>query len=255
MGENESITTPSDFIRYVSENRKIPIEKIKLPKRLLITYQRNTYECAKNLVGGTFVNWWVYGESQPLCIGQYNDVEIGISRFWVGASATVMTLEEVIACGAKKVFEIGMSGGLQSFLQPGNIVVVTEAIRDEGTSYHYLPPEEKVEASTGLRNKLIEHLTDRKIEHFIGPVWSTDGVYRETRGKFRKFRDAGILAVNMETSAIFAVARYRNVKAASAQVISDILTEKGWLQAFGHRSVGESTEVLLKTVLEILSES
>jgi nucleoside phosphorylase len=59
----------------------------------------------------------------------------------------------------------------------------------------------------------------------------------------------------METSAIFAVAKYRNVEVASAQVISDILTEDGWLQAFGHQSVRENTQVLLKAVLEVLSKS
>ena len=155
----------------------------------------------------------------------------------------------------KTIFEVGVSGGLQTFLQPGDIIVVTEAIRDEGTSYHYLLPEVKVESSVKLRNKLIKHLNERKIRHFVGPVWSTDGAYRETRGKFRRFRDSGVLAVDMETSAIFAVAKYRNVEAASALVISDILSENGWLQAFEHQSVRESTEILLKAVLEVLSES
>ncbi len=59
----------------------------------------------------------------------------------------------------------------------------------------------------------------------------------------------------METSAIFAIAKYRNVEAASAQVISDVLTETGWLQAWEGQSVREKTEILLKAVLEALSES
>jgi len=93
------------------------------------------------------------------------------------------------------------------------------------------------------------------MRHFVGPVWSTDGVYRETLGKFRRFRDSGVLAVNMETSAIFAVAKYRGVEVASAQAISDILTERGWLPAFHERYVRESAEVLLKAALEALSKS
>jgi purine-nucleoside phosphorylase len=98
-------------------------------------------------------------------------------------------------------------------------------------------------------------LTGGEIKHFVGSVWSTDGIYRETRGKFQRFRDQGVLAVDMETSAVFAVAKYRKVRAASAQIISDVLTENGWLQAFHHRSVRRSTETLLKAVLETLSES
>lgn len=254
MSEDEAIFTPSDFIRYVAENKKVSLDALRVPQRLLITYQRSTYDCAKNLVNGKSFEW-LYGESQPFCIGRFNDVEIGVGRFWIGAPAATFTFEEAIACGAKIIFEVGLSGGLQPYLQPGDKVVITEAIRDEGTSYHYLPPEVKVESSAQLRERLIKHLNEKEIRHFIGSVWSTDGAYRETRGKFRKFRDGGVLAVNMETSAIFAVAKYRNVEAASAQVISDVLTETGWLQAFEHQSVRENTEILLKAVLEVLSES
>jgi len=254
LSEDEAIFSPSDFIRYIAENRKVSVDALKVPQRLLMTYQRSAYECAKKLIDGKSIEW-LYGETQPFCVGQLNGVEIGVGRFWIGAPAAAFTLEEAIACGAKTIFEVGVSGGLQTFLQPSDIIVVTEAIRDEGTSYHYLPPEVKVESSIQLRNGLIKHLNEKKIRHFVGPVWTTDGAYRETRGKFRRFKDSSVLAVDMETSAIFAVAKYRNVEAASALVISDILSENGWLQAFEHQSVRESTEILLKAVLEVLSES
>jgi uridine phosphorylase len=244
LSDDEAIFTPLDFIRYVAENRKVSVDTIKVPQRLLITYQRRTYEYGKELIDGKSVDWWMYGENQPFCIGRFNNVEIGLGCFWVGAPAAVMTLEELIACGAKTIFEVGASGGLQTFLQPSNIIVVTEAICDEGTSHHYLSPNVKVESSPKLRSKLIKHLNERKIKHFVGSVWSTDGVYRETRRKFFKFRDGGVLAVNMETSAIFAVAKYRNVEAASAQVVSDVLSETGWLQAFGHSRSGKTQEFL-----------
>lgn len=254
MSEDEAICTPSDTIRYIAENRKVSVDALKVPQRLLITYQRSTYESAKNLINGKPFEW-LYGESQPFCIGEFNNVEIGVGRFWIGAPAAAFTFEEAVACGAKTIFEVGLSGGLQAFMKPADMVVVTEAIRDEGTSYHYLPPEVKVESSLRLREPLIKFLYERKIRHFVGPLWSTDGVYRETLGKFRKFRESGILAVDMETSAIFAVAKYRGVEAASAQIVSDILTENGWLQAFHNQSVRESTEVLLRAVLEVLSKS
>ncbi|MEM3695038.1 MAG: nucleoside phosphorylase [Candidatus Bathyarchaeia archaeon] len=254
MNKDEVLFTPSDTIRYVAENRKVPVEALKVPERLLITYHRSTYESAKNLIRGKFFEW-IYGEIVPFCVGRYNNIEVAVSRFHIGAPAAVMILEEAIACGAAKIFEVGLSGGLQEFLKPADIVIVTEAIRDEGTSHHYFPPDVKVESSPQLRELLIKCLNDMKIRHFVGSVWSTDGAYRETVGKYRRFRDNGVLAVNMETSAIFAVAKYRNVEAASAQVISDILAEGGWLQAFYEKSVRESIEVLLKAVLETLSKS
>ncbi len=252
MNEDDAIFTPDDVIRYMIESRGVPVESIRIPERLLLTYQRNAYEYAKNLIDGKCIEW-LYGEALPFSTGKHNNVEIGIARFWIGAPAAAMTLEETIACRSSKIFEVGIAGSLQTFLQPGHLVVVTEAVRDEGTSHHYLPSEVKVESSRQLREKLIEHLTEKKIVHSVGPVWSTDGVYRETRGKFRKLRDNGVLAVNMETSALFAVAKYRNVEVASAQVISDVLTENGWLQAFHHQSVREGTEILLKAALTTLS--
>jgi uridine phosphorylase len=253
LSEDESVSKPSDTIRYFAKNRKIPVESLRIPQRLVLTYQRSTFDCAKNLIKGSCVDW-LYGESQPFCLGRFNDLEVGVGRFWIGAPAAVFTLEEAIACGVNTIFEVGVSGGIRPSLEPGDIIVVTKAIRDEGTSYHYFPPAVTVESDASLRNTLIEHLKRENVKHFVGPVWSTDGAYRETRGKLRKFRKSGVLAVNMETSAIFAIAKYRNVKAASAQVISDILGEDGWQIAFGHQSIRDSAEILLKNVLEVISK-
>jgi uridine phosphorylase len=252
LSDDESVSRPSDAIDYIAKQKKVPVESLRIPQLLILTYQRNTFDCAKNLVKGNCAEW-LYGESQPFCVGRFNDSEVGVGRFWIGAPAAAFTLEEAVACGARTVFEVGVSGGIQLHLQPSDIVVVTKAIRDEGTSYHYFPREVEVESDILLRDELIEHLTSKGIRHFVGPVWSTDGAYRETRSKLRKFRNDGVLAVDMETSAIFAIAKYRNIRAASAQVISDVLTEKGWKLAFGHESVRESTETLLKNVLETIT--
>jgi len=253
LSEDEPLFTPSDFIRHIAETKNLPVDVIRVPHRLLMTYQRSAFEHAKKLIGGELVHWWIYGERQPFCIGEFNDAKIGLGLFWIGAAAAVMTLEELIACGAGTIFEVGTGGGLQDFLEPGAIVVATEAIRDEGTSRHYLPPRTKVESSARLRDKLADYLRENKMKHYVGPVWSTDGVYRETKGKFRKFRNRGVLAVNMETSAVFALAKYRGVEAASAQVISDILTEKGWVQAFEHQLVQKNTDILIEAALTVLS--
>lgn len=172
---------------------------------------------------------------------------------WVGAPAAAAILEELIACGAKSVFEVGTAGGLQSSSKPGDIVVVTGAIRDEGTSNHYFGPEVGLEASPKLRNLLIQRLNIKGIKHQTGPVWTTDGVYRETKSKLVKFRSQGALAVNMETSALFAVAKCHNIEIASAQVISDILSEEGWQPAFKNKKVSESLRTLLITVIEVLA--
>ena len=105
MSDSKAVFTPSDTIRYVAENRKVPIDALKIPERLLITYQRSTYENAKNLINGKSFEW-IYGEIIPFCIGQYNNVKICVGRFLIGAPAAAMILEEAIACGATKIFEV-----------------------------------------------------------------------------------------------------------------------------------------------------
>ena len=253
MKKRETLILPSDFIKYVAKIKKCAVDKIRVPSRLLVTYQTRTYERARSLISGKSVSWWAYGEMQPFCVGSFNNQEIGAIRLFVGASAAAMALEEVIACGAKTIFEMGFSGGLQPFLEAGSIVVITETVCDEGTSRHYLSPKAKAVPSERMKNKLIDQLDKEKVRHFVGSVWSTDGVYRETLSKFRKLRNAGVLCVDMETSAILAVAKYRKVEAASAQVISDIVTENEWQPHFRHQSVTKNTEILLRAVLKTLA--
>jgi len=252
---DDCIFTPSDFLKYLAKERNVSLDQLRVPPRLLITYQRSIYEWAKQLVNGKGVDWWIYDDIRPLCAGKYRDTEIAVDNIWVGAPAAAMTLEELIACGVKTIFEIGMCGGLQPFLQPGEIVVVTEAIRDEGTSHHYIQSGDAVKSSERLRSNLVKTLNEERINHHVGRVWTTDGVYRETQEKFHKFRKAGVLGVNMETSAIFTVGKYRGVEVASAQIISDILTEGEWQTHFHHPSVTENVEELVRIVLETLTQS
>jgi uridine phosphorylase len=253
MSEDEPLFTPLDFISTLARAANIPPKDVSIPKRIVLTYERGSYEYAKGLTGGKPLGWWVYADANPpFCTGVYASTEVGVGILWQGAPAAVMTLEEAIACGATHIFEIGLAGSLQPDLKPGDIIVVTEAIRDEGTSLQYLPSETNVRASSDLRKQLVRCLKQRKIDHRVGKVWTTDGVYRETRKKVERYRHAGILAVNMETSAIFALAKFRNVEAASAQVISDVLSESGWSLLFRSEKIMERTKLLLETALEAL---
>ncbi len=166
-----------------------------------------------------------------------------------------MVLEELIACGARKIFEVGTSGGIQPFLKPGDIVVTTEAVCDEGTTCQYFPNQRRLAISPLLKRRLIEVLNKNHINHEAGSILTTDGVYRETRGKLAKFRKMGVLAVNMETSALYAVAKHQGVEIASVQVISDLLNESGWQPAFGDKRVLKSMKTLLRSVVEAVSKA
>lgn len=119
-------------------------------------------------------------------------------------------MEELIASGAHRFLFAGVAGSLQPALPIGALALATSAIREDGTSYHYLPPD-RVPRSSGV---LTQRLRDaagaagaRGQALAEGPVWTTDAVYRETSTKVARYAAQGAVAVEMEAAALFAVAR------------------------------------------------
>ena len=109
-----------------------------------------------------------------------------------------------------------------------HVVVPTSAVREEGTSYHYLPPDRQPEACPHLTGSIVASLECDEIPHHTGTVWSTDAPYRETGTKVTRYAAEGILAVDMETSAILALAEYHKLEAAGALIVSDELFGGAW---------------------------
>jgi uridine phosphorylase len=255
VNSDEPIFTPHDFLNYVASVRGVDVKAFQIPSRMIIVYQQRHFDLIDRLVGGKPVEWWWYGDRLRMHVGSFNCVEIVVAANFVGSPAAAMVFEELIACGARKVFEVGLSGGLQPFLRPGDIVVATEAICDEGTTCQYLPNHEDLLSSPSLKRLLIEALNEKRIRHHAGSVLTTDGIYRETRDKLAKFRETGVLAIDMETSALYAVAKHRDVEIASALVVSDLLTESGWRPAFRDRRVLSSTKILMQLAVEVASKT
>lgn len=129
----------------------------------------------------------------------------------IGAPLAGGNLEEVIALGCRKFVCIGAAGVLDSGIGLGHIVVPTSAVRDEGTSYHYLPPSREVEPSPEAVAAIIRTLERRGVLYSTGKTWTTDGVFRETPDKVRLRRAEGCITVEMEAAAFFAVAKFRGV--------------------------------------------
>ncbi|MBD3348096.1 MAG: purine-nucleoside phosphorylase [Candidatus Eisenbacteria bacterium] len=120
-------------------------------------------------------------------------------------------LEEVICMGCRKFVACGGAGVLIPDVHVGHVIVPSAAVRDEGTSYHYLPPSREVEPSPEALEAIEAVLEERDVDYLKGKTWTTDAIYRETRDKVQRRRDEGCLAVEMEAAAFFAVARFRGV--------------------------------------------
>jgi uridine phosphorylase len=250
---DDVIISPDDAKRYLSKINKLRPEDLQVPEPLLLTYGQREFTYGKNLIAGKFVEWYPYKER--LAVGKISGTEIAIAHSFVGSPGTVMLLEELISHGANKIVEAGLAGGIDSSLQPGDICIVSQAFSDEGTSRHYHPRTRTFSPGAELTSLLSKSLERNDLPYRTTAVWTTDAVYRETRSKVMKFRGKGASLVNMETSSIFALAKYRRVEAASIQVVSDILLREGWKPAFRHKKVLENRHAIVRIAAETLTKS
>jgi uridine phosphorylase len=177
-----------------------------------------------------------------------------LGEFGIGAPALTSLAEEMMAWGTQRLVILSLAGGLQADLQPGSIILCDRAIRDEGTSYHYLPPAKEVSANAEFVAALSRALDQRGLPHSIGGTWSTDAPYRETRQEAEMFQREGVKAVDMESAGLFAAAQVRGVQAASVFVIGDSLAGPRWAAPPNMRALHERLKFLLDVLIEALSK-
>jgi uridine phosphorylase len=167
----------------------------------------------------------------------------------VGAPLAGAFLEEAIESGCRAFVGIGMAGGLVEQLTIGHVVVPTFAIRDEGTSYHYLPPGRSVAPPEGVVDVIEATLTRHGVPYVSGGTWTTDAPYRETRGKVDRRVAEGCITVEMEAAAFFAIARFRDVPLGMIFMTSDDLSGEEW-DPSGFGAHLDTRELLLRLAAE-----
>ncbi len=146
----------------------------------------------------------------------------------VGAPMAAGLLEEVIALGCRKFIACGGCGVLEKGIAVGGLIVVSAAVRDEGVSYHYLPPSREVLADEAGVAALEKTLSNRGIPYRIGKTWTTDAPYRETANKIAQRKAEGCLAVEMEAAGMMAVAQFRGVVFGQVLYGGDDLSGDEW---------------------------
>jgi uridine phosphorylase len=146
----------------------------------------------------------------------------------IGAPLSAALLEDVIALGCKKFLACGGAGVLVKDIAVGNLIVVSGAIRDEGVSYHYLPPGREVVADQAGMNALTSALEKHAIPYRVGKTWTTDALYRETPNKMSRRKEEGCLTVEMESAGMMAVAQFRNVVFGQVLYGGDDLSGTNW---------------------------
>jgi uridine phosphorylase len=191
----------------------------------------------------------------PAADGGRRDDVVVAGRFGIGAPGAAAVVEELIAMGCGRFVSVGTAGALQPELAVGDLVVADRAIRDEGTSYHYLAAAKYADPSPELTACLRDEIERAGRRAAAGTTWTTDAVYRETVAEAAAYRAEGVAVVEMEAAAVFAVCAYRRVEAAAAFTVSDSLTGATWSPEFYRGEVETGVEILVAAGLAALAGS
>lgn len=192
------------------------------------------------------------------CSPKDPDYNFSITGPFAGAPYAVMLLEALKAWGARKIIFYGWCGAVSHSVKIGDIIVATSAFVDEGTSKHYgydenscngvaLPSLELTETIKGV-------LRQSGISFHEGPVWSTDAIYRETPEKVAWYKGKDVLGVEMELSAIYSAARFRNIEAAGILVVSDEISTLTWKPGFKEDRFRKSRAAACEALIRICRE-
>jgi len=248
--DDKPILTPAELLAYRRATGALP--EFPAPEAVIFAPQKSlaAYAIRRHLV-----------KKIPGFLGEFylfkrTEGRIALSTgFGIGAPVVAGLADEFSALGVKQFILIGMAGGLQPKLHPGSLVISTRALRGEGVSSHYLPPEPGVDSSAEMSQGLSTILANRKHAHTLGPTWTTDAPFRELRGVVLEHQRAGILAVDMEAAALLAVAQAAGLRAVAAFSIADQLTDGHWKMDADLQPTEKGLTVLFEVAIEYLSST
>jgi uridine phosphorylase len=149
-----------------------------------------------------------------------------VPRAIEGAYA-LLVAEQLLATGARVIVGLTSAGRVSPKLQIPSLVVATVAIRDEGTSFHYLPASRSVPAPPGPVALLASQLKRLGLPVYEGTGWTTDAPYRETRQQLDQYGEEGVLAVEMQAASLFALDQVRNAQIAVVAHVSNATDHEG----------------------------
>lgn len=174
----------------------------------------------------------------PIYVANYKGKEIALFLMDMGAAGAGGQLEEVYALGVETVIVFGSCGVLDRNIEDCEIIIPNSAVRDEGLSYHYVPASDEIAVNLKYIPEFTAILDEVKVGYRIGKTWTTDAIYRETRAKMERRKEMGCICVEMECSAMAAVAQFREKEFFQFLFAADNLDAKEW----DRRSLGEEVK-------------
>jgi uridine phosphorylase len=242
-----SLLNPEDIVAYRRHLGRMP--KIESPEGVLFCLERGLPRRMR---------WRIPVRQAGSMLGDLYQVKRRPGRVAVmanfGGGAPIVTelAEELVVLGASRMVLLTWGGALQPELKAGDIVVCNQAVRDEGTSHHYLPPGRYVDASLELVERLADAIQLEGGACTTGATWTTDAPYRETLEEVRHYQSEGVQVVEMESAGLFAVGQVRGIQTASVVVVMDSLANLRWEAPDSLKPIQKSLELVYAAAINAL---
>jgi uridine phosphorylase len=180
-----------------------------------------------------------------LYVFRHQGHEYGMVDRAVGAAFAVLIAEELFASGCQFLVSMTSAGQILPVQEPPYFIVIDRALRDEGTSYHYLPPSDYSVADAHLARIAQEALTAAGVSVQVGATWTTDAPFRETQRAIDAALQDGILAVEMEAAALYAFAKARG---RSVLCFAHVTNQMGRIEGDFEKGAADGAEESLKVI-------
>ena len=185
----------------------------------------------------------------PVYEMDYRGTKIAFFMSRVGAPACIAGYEEITVMGVEKLILFGTCGVLDKNIEDCSIIIPTSALRDEGTSYHYMESTDEVSVNEKYIDLFEQLLEDYNYSHTKGKVWTIDAPYRETPTKMQKRKEQGCVCVDMECSAMSVVSKFREKELFQFFYAADNLDTDNW----DIRSLGNDVNLDVKEKIVLLA--
>ena len=242
----ESVFKPENLLREAKRQKRL--SDCNIPKVCLLDPDGDILEYLLKTNKTSINKCWACYHTK-LYTFNLDEIEFGIIACAVGASFAVLIAEQLFVSGCELLISITSSGIINPSAQNVEYILIENAIRDEGTSYHYLGPHEVASADQEIISILSKDFLKQTGNVNLGQSWTTDAPYRETTSAIQNMKLKNVSVVEMEAAALYAFAKAKNKKIVCYAHITNSMaqTEKDFEKGLENGSV-TSLQVAYKTV-------
>jgi uridine phosphorylase len=240
--KSESAFTPESLLREARRQKGLAIVAVPEicvldPDGDIVRHLRSTGRA------GRHPGWACY--HTELDVFRQEGHEYGIVGCAVGAAFAVLIAEELFASGCRLLVSVTSAGQILPVQAPPYFIVINRALRDEGTSYHYLPPSDYSAADAHLVRLAQDALLAAGVSVQVGATWTTDAPFRETQEAINAAMAADILAVEMEAAALYAYAKARG---RSVLCFAHVTNQMGRIEGDFEKGAADGAEESLRVI-------